>query len=56
MFFKELAFVPASKLSMVFLRLLGAELLTSQWGSADVVPIPKGAMSFLLSGFRPMSI
>ena len=31
-------------------------LFPSQWCCVDIVPIPKGAMSFLLSGFRPISI
>ena len=41
---------------MVFRRLLCAGLFHSQWCCADVVPIPKGAMSFLLSEFRSISI
>ena len=36
--------------------LLRAGLFPSQCCCADVVPIPKGAMSFLLSGFRPILI
>ena len=56
MFFRELASALAPKLSMVFSRLLHAGLFPSQWCCADVVLIPKGAISFLLSGFRPISI
>ena len=40
-FFRELASALAPKLSMVFLRLMRAELYPSQWCCADVVPIPK---------------
>ena len=56
MFFREIASIFAQKISTVFLRLLRAELFPSQWCSVDVVPIPKRAMSFLLSVFRPISI
>ena len=55
-FFRELAFVLAPKLRMVFRRFLRAGLFPSQWCCADVVPILQGAMSFFLSGFRPISI
>ena len=41
---------------MVFRKLLRAGLFPFQWCCADVAPIPKGDMSFLLSGFRPISI
>ena len=56
MFFRELAFVLALKLSMVLRRLLRTVLFSSHLCCVDVVPIPKGTMSFLLSGFRPISI
>ena len=47
-FFRDLASVLALKLSMVFRRLLLAGFFPSQLCCADVVPIPKRAMFFLL--------
>ena len=46
-FFRELASVVAPKLSMVIRRLLRTMLSPSQRFSANVVPIPIGAMAFL---------
>ena len=56
MFFRELAYVLAPKLSMVFRRLFCAGLFPSQTCCDDIVLIPKGVISFLLSGLRPISI
>ena len=56
MLLRELASFLVQKLNMVFRRLLLTRLFPSQLCCAGAVPIPKGAMSFSRSGFRPISI
>ena len=56
LFFKESAAVLTPELSRVFRRLLHAGQFPSHWRIADIVPIPKGPLSSLLLGYRPISI
>ena len=56
LFFKECAGILAPKLSRVFRQLLRQGSFPQQWRCANVVPIPKGPVSSLVTGFRPISI
>ena len=56
LFFKESAQVLAPKLSRVFRRLLREGKFPTSWRVADIAPIPKGPLSSLVSGYRPISI
>ena len=56
LFFLETASVLAPKISRVFRILLRRGLFPSQWRRADITPIPKGTISSLVSGYRPISI
>ena len=56
LFFKESASVLAPGLSRVFRRLLRLGQFPGQWRVADITPIPKGPISALVSGYRPISI
>ena len=56
LFFRELASVIPAKLSTVFRRLLREGCFPSQWCCANVTPVPKGPVSSLPAGFRPISI
>lgn len=56
LFFRETASVLAPKLSCIFRKLLRGGGFPAQWRVADITPIPKGPVSSLLSGYRPISI
>jgi hypothetical protein len=56
LFFKEIAPVFASKLSVIFRCLLRAGSFPACWRCADVVPIPKGMVSSMPKDYRPISI
>ena len=56
LFFLETASVLAPKLSRIFRILLRRGQFPLQWRRADITPIPKGSLSSLVSGYRPISI
>ena len=56
LFFKESAVVLAPKLSRIFRRLLREGQFPPEWRTADITPLPKGPLSSIVSGYRPISI
>ena len=56
LFFKEIAPVFSSKLSVVFRRLLKEGSFPACWRCANVVPVPKEAASSMPKDYRPISI
>ena len=56
LFFKMIADLLAPKLATLFRYLLRSGTFPDCWKVADVVPVPKGAPSSLVSNYRPISI